>query len=184
MLLSLSALLETCFKLINPRTNNQTSYIGIRCSHYHVRYIIFMSWSIKNSPPFLLGYKRSFTYLYSLTSLSLFLIHIHAICKPPWISSFILRFLLILSNFTFIDLLSGKHYITTYCTLSYINMPNKYDWTRFSRLIHFMNLLIFVLTNYIFHFGRKSAYLRFRRRFWDVSRLLCLIVFDITLVLL
>ena len=143
-----------------------------------------MPWSIKNGPPFLLGYKCSFTYLYSLTPLSLFFIYIHAISKPPWISSFILRFLLILSNLTFIYLLCGKHYITTYCALSNINMPNKYDWTRFSSLIHFMNLLIFVLTYYIFNFGRISANWWFRRRFWNVSGLLCLIIFDITMVLL
>ena len=143
-----------------------------------------MPWSIKNRPSFLLGYKRSFTYLYSLTSLSLLFIYIHAISKPPWISSFILRFLLILSNLTLIHLLSCKHNITTYCTLSYINMTNKYDWRRLSSLIHFMNLFIFVLTYYIFLFGRIGTYLWFRRRFWDVSWLLCLIIFNITLVLL
>ena len=143
-----------------------------------------MPWSIKNRPPFLLGYKCSFTYLYSLTSLSLFFIYIHAISKPPRISSFILSFLLILSNLTLIHLLSGKHYITTYCTLSYINMTNKYDWRRLPSLIHFMNLLIFVLTYDIFLFGRISTYRWFRRRFWDVSWLLCLIIFNITLVLL
>ena len=128
-----------------------------------------MPWSIKNRPPFLLGYKRGFTYLYSLTSLSLLFIYIHAISKPPWISSSILRSLLILSYFTFIHLLSGKHYITTYCTLSYIKMPNKYDWTWLSSLIHFMNLFIFVLTCYIFNFGRICASWWFRNQFWKVS---------------